>query len=260
MNITEALSLFSSVINDDDFLKRMIVYCVNKRIQDFADPLTNTLILIMTSPIQIVFCESGILPFKTSLLPVFPYSSLKPSEINVLVQIIEQSSPELQRETMESSGQYTLSIVHKQVQASSLVNPRNTTSGVCNLYICKRKLLVNFIQIMLHEENTNSSNPNVHKTLCNIILQRLMARISIQSEIISQAVECINKDGKYPVQDVHTKSNDDVTRQCDKSDIAIEENVCDITTNDDLKSIPSTQNIFEDIGFLNSVDSENEDI
>jgi len=182
----------------------------------------------MTSPVQIVFCESGMLPFKTSLLPVFPYSSLNEQEIETLIQIIEKTKCTAQRETMETSGQYTLTIhqhngnstvagmtdlQHKQhkhkalpplqptdldptsfSEASSASAASSHSTAVAPLMVCKKKVLINFIQIMLHDDNAYL-NGNACKTLCNIILQRLMARVPIPSNIIASVVECIQCSG-----------------------------------------------------------------
>ena len=71
--------------SQDTFLRKIIVYMVNHRVQEFSDPLTSTLVLMATSPMQMVCCESGIIPFKTSLLPVIPYALLSDEE-NMFIQ------------------------------------------------------------------------------------------------------------------------------------------------------------------------------
>ena len=217
---------------------------MNQRVQDFLDPLTNTLALIMTSPIQIVFCESGMLPFKTSLLPVFPYSSLTADEICSLIQIIEKTKCTAQRETMETSGQYTLTIHYQQGNSSSAltssfhqqhitqtlatdaINNHNnelvvaeTSAASVPLFVCKRKVLTTFIQVMLHKDNAYL-NDNVCKTLCNIILQRLMARVPIPSNIIASVVEYIKNNGNKVDEDQCEKEDDE---EGEKSDSIIQD-------------------------------------
>jgi hypothetical protein len=170
--------------SQDNFLRKIIVYMVNHRVQDFSDPLTNTLVLMATSPIQMVCCESGIIPFKTSLLPVIPYALLS-SEENLFIQnIISQLSDGVMHETMESSGQYTLSVFH------ALSSP---------VFICKKQLLLNFMYVMFNNNNTYCDTA-ICKTLCNIILQRFMARVPVPSEMISVVVQSFSepKDGESP--------------------------------------------------------------
>ena len=161
---------YIEMISQDAFLRKIIVYMVNHRVQDFSDPLTNTLVLMATSPVQMVCCESGILPFKTSLLPVIPYALLS-KEDNLLIQNIISKLPDhLLHETMESSGQYTLSAFH--------VLPS------CKALLCKQKLLLNFVHVMFHNNNIYS-DISICKTLCNIILQRFMAIVPVSSELVS---------------------------------------------------------------------------
>jgi hypothetical protein len=172
----------------DAFLRKIIVYMVNHRVQDFSDPLTNTLVLMATSPMQLVCCESGIIPFKTSLLPVIPYGLLSREE-NLFVQnIILQFSDESMHETMESSGQYTLSVFH----------------SLSNLaFMCKRQLLLNFVHVMINNNSTHCDDA-VSKTLCNIIMPRFMARVSVPSEMISTVIQSIS--APVAITDIHPAS------------------------------------------------------
>jgi hypothetical protein len=222
MDNEKVYSLFFSTVNNEDFLRRIIVHTINQRIQDFQDPLTNTMTLILTSPIQIMFCESGVLPFETSLLPVIPYSILTNEELLVFKDIIVSTSSANQKETMESSGQYTLYIHRNAVKANStiasLLHSNNSSSAATNsssstsdskkvkssntstqsssnrknvLYISKKKALNIFVELMLNRESMRN-NPNVCRVLCDIIIQRLMARMSIPSDIISEIIEKIH--------------------------------------------------------------------
>ena len=67
---------FLHLVADSTFLRRVLVHSVNNRVQDFADPLTSTLILMANSPLQLVFCEAGVLLFKNPALQVFPFDKL----------------------------------------------------------------------------------------------------------------------------------------------------------------------------------------
>lgn len=176
LSLKQIKQQFHSIIQSDDFVRRYIVSCVNNRVQDFSDPLTSTLTLLLTTPIQIMFCESGLIILKTTLLPVFQYSLFTVVELQSLEQIVLNAPVENQQETMESSGQYTLSLY-------PVLNSNFT-------FYDKKLILRNFVSIMF-KYNNDYGDKMVCKTLCNIILQRLMARTSISSEIISNVVEYI---------------------------------------------------------------------
>ena len=178
--------------SQDSFLRKIIVYMVNHRVQEFSDPLTSTLVLMATSPMQMVCCESGILPFKTSLLPVIPYGLLSLKENAFIQDTISQLSDDVMHETMESSGQYTLSIFHA---LSSKV------------FLCKRQLLLNFTFVMFNNNNVYNDIA-ICKTLCNIILQRFMARVPVPSEMVSVVVQSFSN--IEPVVKSEAESSDNI--------------------------------------------------
>ena len=52
-----ASAAYSAFIHDPELLIRMYIYYVNHRVHEVGDPLTQTLTLMATSPIQLTFCE-----------------------------------------------------------------------------------------------------------------------------------------------------------------------------------------------------------
>ena len=169
---------FIQFMDRDFLLRKILIYMVNHRVQDFTDPLTNTIVLMATSPLQLMLCESGLLPFKTNLLPVIPYSLFSSSEKEELRMLVLSISDDHCLETMESSGQYTLSLF------STIANP---------IIICKKKLLMNFAYVIMHN-NSEFHDPTICRILCNVILQRFMARVPVSSEIISEVIHSISEE------------------------------------------------------------------
>ena len=172
---------FAAFMQDESLLQRLIVHTVNNRIQEFSDPLTNTLYLLATSPLQLVFCESGLIFFKTSLLPVFPYNLLFPLEKQHLEQWLHATQED--HESSDSSGQFTLTVplVPKQPL----------------LYLCKKTLLMSFVHVMRHHNGT-FNNPAICCTLCNIILQRFMAIVPVSSDIMNLVMQLLNNTQPNP--------------------------------------------------------------
>jgi len=180
VDLSTVRKTFHDIFEDDILIQKMLIYFINNRVQDFVDPLTTTLYLIMSTPLQFVLCESGILPFKTNLLPVFPYNILRIEHLKTLESIILEVPVENHRETMETSGQYTLSI---------FLNKQS-----CHKFINQRKVLENFV-IVIFKNNRIYEDLNVCKTLCNIVLQRLMSKIQFSSDLIEYIVSLINSHG-----------------------------------------------------------------
>lgn len=166
---------YSTFMLREEFLQKLIMHMVNNRIQEFTDPLTSTLVLLATSPLQLVFCESGLILFKTSLLPVLPYGSLTADSKRTFQQWI--STAHNDHESCDSSGQFTLTIP--------------LTPKLPHAVLCKRALLSSFVYVMRHH-NGAFNDPAICCTLCNIILQRFMAIVPVPSDIVSSTMAQLN--------------------------------------------------------------------
>jgi hypothetical protein len=164
-------------------IERVLVHSVNHRVQDFQDPLTSTLVLMATSPMQMVMCEAGLLPFKTNLLPVLPYALLTPAERANVEEMLAHVPDDQLHETIESSGQYTLTV---------LPYTQNTGSSPTITLLCKKQLLHAFVNVMLSAHDLTQ----VGRTLCNIVLQRFLAQVPTPSEIVSSVMDVLQPSSK----------------------------------------------------------------
>ena len=178
-SLKESFSHF--LTNNDYFVRKLLVYMVNNRIQEFDDPLTRTLVLLATSALQPVFCESGLIFFKTAHLPIFPYTCLLPSEKKQFKAWVDHSSEA--QESCDSSGQFSLAL--------SMV-PKQPL-----LYMCKRTLLSNFVYVM-RLNNGSFHDALICNTLCNIILQRFVASVPVSSDIINSIMAQLSMQAPYP--------------------------------------------------------------
>ena len=182
---------YSTLMMNESFLQKILVYMVNNRIQEFTDPLTSTLVLLATSPLQLVFCESGLILFKTSLLPVFPYSCLNAETKSFFHQWVCASQDD--HESSDSSGQFTLTIS---------LNPK-----LPSIFVCKRALLSTFVYVMRNHNGT-FNDPAVCCTLCNIILQRFMAVVPVPSDIVSSVMAQLSLPSLPPLCPLLTQPSD----------------------------------------------------
>ena len=212
--VKNARERFLRLISDDNFIQRMLCHMVNNKIQDFQDPLTSTLVLMATSPLQMVLCEAGLLPFKTTLLPVLPYSILTLGEIEQMRQILADTCDRQLHETVESSGQYTLSVAPvaqtSQQQHQQMAANKNNSSGSAAVTICRRSLLHAFVSVMMFTSSSSKQDENqliVNRTLCNIVLQRFMASVSTPSEIVSSVMSTLDS---YTQQHTLPPPDDDI--------------------------------------------------
>ena len=173
---------FIALVSHEAFLQRLLLHAINHRVQDFQDPLTTTLVLMATVPLQCVLCESGLLLFKTNLLPVMPYGLLHAEEREALHALLHGVPEGLTHETVESNGQYTL---------TALPFTHNQGASPSVHALCKRTLLMAFIDVMqLH--HSGGSDPVVSRTLNNIVLQRFWSRVSTPSEVVMAVMQRLN--------------------------------------------------------------------
>lgn len=153
-------------------LQKIIVNNINNRVQDFPDPITSTLILMASSPMQFVFCENGILLFKTSNLPVLPYTSLNDEEREFLRNILEQVDTAHLVETYYGCGKFAVQM----------------HVGTGN-YVEKKGLLLAFVEVMQKQKDFKEAS--VLQRLSDIILQRFLSNISVHSDDITLVIEKI---------------------------------------------------------------------
>lgn len=163
---------YTNLVGETSFIERALAHMVNHRVQDFQDPLTSTLVLMATSPLQMVMCEAGLLPFKTNLLPVIPYALLTAEERQQLQETLAHVPDEQLHDSIEASGQYTLTV---------LPFTQNVGSSPTVTLLCKRRLLHAFVRVLLSVH----ASAQVGRTLCNIVLQRFMAQVPTSSDIVS---------------------------------------------------------------------------
>ena len=157
---------FLQLVADEGFMRRVLVHSVNGRIQEFADPLTSTLMIMASSPLQLVICEAGLLLFRTSALPVFPFDKLLPAHRAAVLSIVERAGLDGVSEAYHGCGKHTL-----HVQLGNLPA------------LGKRALLSVFVQAMTVRQ-APVADPHIMQQLCNIILQRFLSSVSVPSDDI----------------------------------------------------------------------------
>ena len=163
---------FLIFFQSDVLIQKIIVNHVNNRVQDFPDPITSTLVLMVSSPMQVVFCEAGILLFKTSNLPVLPYTVLSAKERESLATMMAELDNSFLQETYHGCGKFSVQV--------------NMGGGN---YIQKQALLLAFVDVMQQQKEFNDGC--ILRRLSDIIVQRFLSNISVHSDDIAQVMQRI---------------------------------------------------------------------
>ena len=164
----ELISFFQS----PNIIQKVIVNHINNRVQDFPDPITSTLIAMVNSPMQVTFCESGILIFKTSNLPVLPYDVLNNEERETISGLLEGLDNTLITETYHGCGKFSVQI--------------NVWGGH---YMPKSIILMSFVDVMLKQKEFKDIS--IQQRLSDIILQRFLSNVSVHSDDIAMIMDKI---------------------------------------------------------------------
>ena len=155
-------------------LKQMITNHINNRVQEFPDPITSTLILMASSPVQTVFCDEGLILFKTTHLPIFPYSMLETEDRKFLLRALEEVDDAHLQETYNGCGKFSVHVFYKKGHFG---------------FIPKKDLLLAFVEIMM--EQADIKDQSILQRLADIIVQRFLSSISVQSDDIAAVMEHI---------------------------------------------------------------------
>lgn len=160
---------YMNFISDPELLCRIYIYYVNHRLYEHSDPLTKTLILMSTAPVQFVLCESGILPFNTSELPIFPFTDLFPEQRDRLFQMIKNIPPHNISEISSGNGGITL--------RSSL--KFNNTEKDSFFLLDKFYIMQAFVRAIKMFSRLPDDDKNIPCKFGQIIFQRYISSISL---------------------------------------------------------------------------------
>jgi hypothetical protein len=177
-----ATAAYSAFIHDPEVLIRMYVYFVNHRTREMSDPLSHTLTLMATSPVQLTFCESGLLPFRTTELPVFPFTDMTSEHRAALFDILTLVPPHQISENTFGCGKMS---VHASLGNTGVVLDRLT-------------LLKAFIKAVREHSNIPNPTGDVLERFCRVILQRFLSSVSLPSSVASELMEWIDTSAHKP--------------------------------------------------------------
>jgi len=87
----EDFEAMRQVFFDNGSLKRMLIYMCNSHKRDTDDPITLTVIAMLTSELCLIMNEFGVKLFKSSMLPQIPYHMLNTAQKRYLMNTLDNS-------------------------------------------------------------------------------------------------------------------------------------------------------------------------
>eukprot|EP00961_Rhodomonas_salina_P241310 3260524-Rhodomonas_salina.1 len=80
---------FVDVFLAEESLERFIVYTCNANSADNSDPITNTVVLLLSSPVCISLSHVGVRAFKTTSIATLPYHLLDAAQCSLVQKMLE---------------------------------------------------------------------------------------------------------------------------------------------------------------------------
>lgn len=143
---------------DTDAMKKSIIVLSDVRAKQSTDQVTQTILIMLTCPVQIYLTPVGWQPFKNKEL-TYPYNLMTPAQKQVLRDSLSEENIGLGQ-----WGVFEHAMVYKGgAVGGGLLKPLDVLSALCSLVL--------------------SSNAYPDKRLrvaiCNILLQRVQARVTL---------------------------------------------------------------------------------
>lgn len=143
------------VFFDSDGLQRMLTFMCNARLPGSWDPVTSTVVDMLTGKLQFCLTSEGLLPFRGKADLVFPFHMMSQKQKNFL------------RDALSVRSSYCVCngavVFHATPGVPERLDHLKVLDGVCSRILASR----------VHEEH------RVRVGVCNIILQRVQSIVPI---------------------------------------------------------------------------------
>jgi hypothetical protein len=148
-----------SIFFDSDGIQRMLTFLCNARLPSNCDPVTSTVVDMLTGRLQFCLTSEGLSPFRGKADMVFPYHMMNQRQKNFL------------RDALSVRSSYYVCndavVFHVAPGALERLDHLGVLEGVCSRIIASN----------VHEEH------RVRVGVCNIILQRVQSVVPISRHV-----------------------------------------------------------------------------
>lgn len=145
----------TTVFFSEPSLRRILTYLCNARAPGSWDPVTATVLDLLTGKLQFCLSATGLIPFKGHANLVYPYHMMSPEQKDFI------------RTSLQERGGYTVcneSVVFQApIQGEDKLDPVSVLEAMCS----------KVLESKVHEEHS------VRVGVCNILLQRVQSVVPI---------------------------------------------------------------------------------
>lgn len=156
----------------DSALKHTMCVLCNGRDQLCTDPISETLIVMHTSPVSVMLTDTGVILFRTHPMMVVPYTSMDKAQLKLLESFVQQF---LAAKGGECGG-------HGEIRGGYIAVPPLT--GKPGRHVPLQTIVNTFIELVKENQSYDAWSK---RAICSVVLQRLGASIGASAEVLRMA-------------------------------------------------------------------------
>lgn len=159
----------------EDSLKRTMCTLCNGRDQLCQDPISETLIVMHTSPISPMLTDAGVILFRAHPMMVVPYTSMTEKQLQRLASLVQEFV--ISRSTSDGAQCFSGEIGNGYIMLSNPI-PQEPK------FVPLSALIDTFISLM---RDSRGYDAWAKRAICSVVLQRLGASIGTSGETLRVA-------------------------------------------------------------------------
>lgn len=137
------------------------------------DPITHTLCMMITTPVQIMLTQVGVAPFKDKNTSIFPYKLMNDEQKQFLRDFV-----------METETHVSGLIASVQIGGGCVLCRRIERGGV---FLEPGLVLSAFCQNV--QESKTHKNPAIQRSICNIVIQRVGGQVLLDKDVLQKVLK-----------------------------------------------------------------------
>lgn len=177
---------FIELFLQGESLQQTLCYMCNASQGHVVDPITHTLCMMITTPVQVMLTQVGVAPFKDKNTAIFPYRLMDGRQKDFLRSFVKATEKAV-KGAMASVQIGGGCVLCKHGQGASIVlNPVDILSAFCRCVA----------------DSKTHTNQKIQKCICNIVIQRVGSLVVLDRATLQSVMHHIP--GITPVANVDT--------------------------------------------------------
>eukprot|EP00961_Rhodomonas_salina_P089550 1204244-Rhodomonas_salina.3 len=185
------MNTFLTEFLDEGTLQRLLIHACNNATPYLVDPVTDIVSTMLRSPLEIMLCSTGLMPFKNTPNIVLPFNLMTPVQRKSLNDLISSSLSNTNNSTIKFRSNCILICFNGVKRKLQQLTVESVLMSMCSAIMNS----TSFVHI----------DKKKRVALCNILLQRIGCEIHIKHETFVYMHEQMRK--RYDLKDKADKSS-----------------------------------------------------